>query len=344
MFRHQVIAEIQHMAQRIDNMSTKSVQIIVNGQSIEGLRQDVLGRYQLLEETLKKAQSFHFGEYRVVRDTLYPKTPSQSGPFCKEWSNFKLPYDICWFDFLMSKANGIAAIGILLVALDEEPQGFEGSPYDDRTGPADPNQIEPPEILAMYVFTKEMGNKGKWHVSPIDLLIVPAPRQNKETMIPFCSFNDLDTLDEETKNHLEYLLFSVGSTTCLVLNLLSCKNIATKVVKPPKRLNERRLKRHRLPLYDYRVLQIAPTKQISPRGETLPSQNLWENRVHLCRGHFKTYDKDSPLFGRLTGRFWWQPQVRGNARKGIIHKDYQVKIDTPTAKETMDGNASRREG
>lgn len=49
-----------------------------------------------------------------------------------------------------------------------------------------------------------------------------------------------------------------------------------------------------------------------------------DNRVHLCRGHFKEYTEQNPLFGRHVGRYWWQPCVRGKKEKGIIAKDYIV--------------------
>ena len=39
----------------------------------------------------------------------------------------------------------------------------------------------------------------------------------------------------------------------------------------------------------------------------------------------KTYTKENPLFGRIVGRIWWQPHIRGNKDQGLILKDYDVK-------------------
>jgi hypothetical protein len=47
--------------------------------------------------------------------------------------------------------------------------------------------------------------------------------------------------------------------------------------------------------------------------------------LHICRGHFKNFD-DKPLFGKLTGTYWWQPHVRGTAEAGIVEKDYRIKL------------------
>ena len=38
----------------------------------------------------------------------------------------------------------------------------------------------------------------------------------------------------------------------------------------------------------------------------------------------REYTADAPLFGRLIGRFWIPPHVRGDKNKGIIIKDYEI--------------------
>jgi hypothetical protein len=106
------------------------------------------------------------------------------------------------------------------------------------------------------------------------------------------------------------------------LLLLNCKNISTIDNPPPEKLNKKRAKTGKCPLFTYKTLVIKPTGK---KQETQAAQGLWENRVHLCRGHFKSYSDDKPLFGRYTGRYWWQPAVRGNKQKGIIMKDYEVR-------------------
>ena len=107
-----------------------------------------------------------------------------------------------------------------------------------------------------------------------------------------------------------------------VLQLLNCKNITTRNTYPSKSLNKKRKKAGKQELFTYKTLVLKPTGK---KQETQAAQGLWDNRVHLCRGHFKTYTEDKPLFGRVTGRFWWQPSIRGNAKKGMVVKDYEVK-------------------
>ena len=107
--------------------------------------------------------------------------------------------------------------------------------------------------------------------------------------------------------------------------LLACKNIGAADNEPPAKLNKARAKKGKQPLFTYKILVIKPT---SKRQQSLEAQGLWENRIHLCRGHFKEYTGDKPLFGKYTGRYWWQPAVRGRNRDGVVMKDYEVK---PTA-------------
>jgi len=106
------------------------------------------------------------------------------------------------------------------------------------------------------------------------------------------------------------------------LKTLSCKNITTNDNHPPEKLNKKRIKNGKQPLFTYKTLVIKPT---SKKQEAQEAQGLWENRVHLCRGHFKTYTDKNPLFGSHTGRYWWQPVVRGNKEKGIVMKDYEIR-------------------
>jgi len=119
-------------------------------------------------------------------------------------------------------------------------------------------------------------------------------------------------LVDKTWDHLRILDYA--------LRILSCRNILTEEILPDERANKRRRRKGKQELFSYHVLKIKP---VGKKQESVP-QDLWHNRIHLARGHFKTYTADAPLFGRITGRFWWQPQVRGRNKDGIIIKDYDA--------------------
>jgi hypothetical protein len=108
-----------------------------------------------------------------------------------------------------------------------------------------------------------------------------------------------------------------------VIKLLNCKNISTETIKAPEALNKKRRKNGKQEIFDYHVLNVTVPGHKQDYREV--SEPLSHVRVHLCRGHFKEYTREHPLFGKLTGLYWWQPHVRGQNRDGIILKDYQIK-------------------
>lgn len=109
----------------------------------------------------------------------------------------------------------------------------------------------------------------------------------------------------------------------IALILFECKNISFQSVLPNEKLNKSRIKKKKTPMFEYKVLNVVLPKR-SP-SESIETGMGLPQRVHLCRGHFKEYTKDKPLFGRLVGRYWWQPTVRGKG-EGVIEKEYHVKV------------------
>jgi len=105
---------------------------------------------------------------------------------------------------------------------------------------------------------------------------------------------------------------------CAVIN---CKNVGVETVHPSSRSQRSRRKKKKPPLVSYKTLVIknASTNKSGGNG-----QGTGTNRLHLCRGHFKTYTEDSPLMGRHVGTYWWQPMARGKSREGQVIKDYSV--------------------
>lgn len=153
----------------------------------------------------------------------------------------------------------------------------------------------------------------------------------KKSILGEIIFSNIDPwLAEQIKRTSEGTNGTFAKFLCSFCMFFSCKNIGTETVEPPAKLNKARKKKGKLPLFTYKTLVIKPTGK---KQESIP-KHLWGNRVHLCRGHFKTYTKEKPLFGRLTGRYWWQPSVRGNKKLGVVHKDYKIEATNklPTTK------------
>ncbi len=109
----------------------------------------------------------------------------------------------------------------------------------------------------------------------------------------------------------------------LAISFLHCTNVATTVVTPPPKLSAKHRKRHGLPLVRYLMLEIDAFRELLRGAGGTDGPGL-RAALHLCRGHFKVYGPDAPLFGRMTGTWWWAPQVRGHTDAGIVAKDYRV--------------------
>jgi hypothetical protein len=131
-----------------------------------------------------------------------------------------------------------------------------------------------------------------------------------------------DWIDEPDNREASYeaikaLLFAVG--------MMNCSNVGTVMVVPPAKLSKKREKRYGKPLIRYRVIQVKP--HLTTRGAKHSAERATVGEhtpLHICRGHFKTYEEDRPLLGKHTGTFWWKSQVRGSKSAGEIHHEYVV--------------------
>lgn len=107
------------------------------------------------------------------------------------------------------------------------------------------------------------------------------------------------------------------------VSLMHCKNITYHAVEPPK-LSPHLKRKRRRPLVRYHVLDIDPMRRVL-KTEGRSDEVGLKRALHICRGHFRTYTEEAPMFGRVTGTFWVPQHIRGNAESGVVVKDYNVK-------------------
>jgi hypothetical protein len=114
---------------------------------------------------------------------------------------------------------------------------------------------------------------------------------------------------------------------CLAISFMHCRNIVTSDVVTPA--SARQSKKGKKRIRCYSVLQIDPMRDVLRREGEVEKNGL-TRALHICRGHFKRYDK--PLFGRtFTGTVWVPAHARGSADKGVVEKSYAVETP-PTPK------------
>ena len=155
-------------------------------------------------------------------------------------------------------------------------------------------------------------DKTKWNVTPIVFIEKGWDRYKIYNYFSEEEFKEFDALTHH---------FIVFFKTILFLN---AKNIVYKKIDPPAKLNKKREKKSKTKLFDYHILTINDTLV---RTKSTISVNATNKRLHFCRGHFKKYAKEKPLFGKITGLYWWDAHIRGKNKNGFVAKDYKVNHD-----------------
>lgn len=239
-------------------------------------------------------QKFHLGDC----NKMYQLSKHKIGkPLFNNENYLRLPYDVVYIDYCDNNSSNI----------------------DNAT-------FLPPKTCAVIVKTDD----SRWRVA----IAVIDPRT--DMFIPLWVYFDLyigigikisPAIDGVMKQYKDMVLHEYASDLMIIqtfIELLNCKNISTEKIVAPTALNKKRRKHGKKEIFDYHVLNVVvPSKKSGYSEKTEP---LSHNRVHLCRGHFKEYTQEHPLFGRLTGLYWWQPHIRGQNKDGIVMKDYSVTI------------------
>ena len=271
-------------------------------------RAGVKTRYKYIQPVLqsiaKEAQVFYFGDRD---DSLIPAVKTLKGK--QFFFPLKMPFVYTIFEYTCNNPDWQNIKDFqhhsskrcsLVFSPPTGQQFFFNFNYCDEL-----NRWDMPFV---YLVAEEKNNWAGYHYSLLEPGCHPAVTQDKVTQFG-------KELDEE---------ISACST---MVNILNCQNVVTKDVIPPEKLNKKRLKHKQTPLYSYKILEVVKGKPKSKNAGAVP----WDykspatTRFHLCRGHFKTFTEDKPLFGKYAGTFWWNPQSRGNKDVGAVEKEYSIK-------------------
>lgn len=123
----------------------------------------------------------------------------------------------------------------------------------------------------------------------------------------------------------EVMLVSPLHILGLAISFTHCKNV--RVVETPDDRGEKWHRRTNTPVLKFHTIDINPMKQ-TLRTEGRSDETGIKKALHICRGHFVTYTPEHPLFGKYVGTFWKPDHVRGNAKNGIVLKDYKVSLES----------------
>lgn len=248
---------------------------------------------------MTNAQRFHLGDFSDYRDN--GMVPSSKDPlFSKEWGEgIRPPYDNIWVDFQ-----------------DSRELRTEGEPHSPKAGVLFQRT---PSKGEYYFITPISYIEGQW-LPPL-ISFVKYAHTHHLKIIP-CSPKLLEDKIEEMAAGFNRELAALN---CF-LRIINCKNVGTEDVEPATKINKSRAKKKKPPLVSYKILTVNVPSRRTSDGNASSSHGQTQ-RVHLRRGHYKTFSEEKPLFGKYTGTYWWQPSVRGSKKNGLVTKEYSLKLD-----------------
>lgn len=308
MYAHQVIEDIRKLA----------------FQSVEPAKLFILRAIELI----KRSQKFHAGDLDDI-DAISRRDIGV--PLFMGDANLRLPYKLIWIDWTFENCGDCKQLPDY-----SYPEGEKGM-HNSKEAVLVAEVSETTWQVLCFTYTKEL-NAWIPMLSSFGVYIGGMTDKNKSTFEMLSKTkapgecNVWDLLIKGVAYPPEYNKV-IGAEYSLnlrvlqsIIRILNCKNIVTEKIPAPERLNKKRRESRKQELFDYHVLNVViPSKKREYHESTEP---LSHNRVHLCRGHFKEYTAEHPLFGRLTGLYWWQPHVRGQNKYGIVMKDYKIKVNS----------------
>ncbi|MFL6115278.1 MAG: hypothetical protein ACJ786_28600 [Catenulispora sp.] len=117
-------------------------------------------------------------------------------------------------------------------------------------------------------------------------------------------------------------------TLAMTFGLMHCKNVNENPHTPQPKQSTANQRRHGFPLTRYTTLDIRPVTRALDRDGKAHTDGLGA-ALHRCRGHFKTFRPEAPLFGRLSGQYWWNAHNRGRTEYGRVESVYRVHPPEP---------------
>lgn len=322
MYAHQVIKDLDKYLKR------KS---IYDDRFLENL--------QTLRHEISNSHKFHLGNISSYLKIL--ESMDKSLLFQDDNGQFvKCPYDLMWFDYNVdvgsnqveenehaSKKRGVIVKELLPDFIICQPICYVN--HDKLWMPS--------AITHLFLINDKFGNRS----DVLDFFFSNEPHKRHDLVevskianathwyIP--ASTNLDQAMHSSKRGMESAMKLVDhdmhelAVLNAALKLLCCKNIVTENIYPsPTKKKKKSKLTHPKKKFVYKVLNVTlPTTRKKYSSES--SSVGIGTRVHFCRGHFKTYTEDAPLFGKFTGRYWWQRQVRGNPIQGFSAKDYNLK-------------------
>jgi hypothetical protein len=134
---------------------------------------------------------------------------------------------------------------------------------------------------------------------------------------------EIDKMTEEIADTIRSAA-DVSKPLLVALSFMNCKNVVLDKFTQPVKLQKKRIRNHGTSYLDYHVININPMKTILKYDGNIKEHGITK-AMHICRGHFRTYDETSKLFGKIAGTFWIPSHVKGNVGQ-LRNPKYNIKL------------------
>ncbi len=268
--------------------------------------QKEIEHWKWLAQCVKASQTFYFGEAEQLDQTIEKRKGEKYDAY------INTPFQCTLYEWSESRKIGVDSQksvwspkrAVLVLTLSNKTQVSFG-----------------------FYYTSESVYGDRWNVSLANSVATP-----DDDDVKWNNWAGVDWTEFGGQAACDTIILETGQDFAMARlynDILNCQNVVIKDVLPPEKLNRKRIRKGKLPLYSYKILEVVKGKPKTKNAGSVP----WDYkspeavRFHLCRGHFKTFTDERPLFGKYSGTFWWNPQSRGDRSKGVVEKDYRVKTE-----------------
>lgn len=257
--------------------------------------------------------------------------------------NLKLFWDLDYRGLDMSEVRMPFPVTVLFYhftneAVDMPPIDPESGDFEQGKTVLVVSDIVENGMLHIHGYTDNPVTGAEWMMLPVSAVIYRDDMEDMSNVITKTHFRArlqapvpgldyvkyMDRMKELGLESEEQLANMISDHLRVVVGFLAisaAKNVPRVVVKPPPKLNKKRIKRGKVPFHEYHILDVFRDRARTMYEETESKADddqpkRASPKLHLVRGHM--VQKQSGLL------YYRAPHLRGDPGKGVVNKDYRT--------------------
>ena len=257
---------------------------------------------------IKISTKYHFGDMlKNVYSLLEPmilKYEKETGlkfqPFKSCMEGVVVPFNTVWFEWTVPDGPDTPKCASLLI-----------------------KNASFPHIITVYSFLFNK-NYNSWVFLPI-LSTINMSLQNVAATWTL-DRAQMKSMPAKTKKSLEQMAQYMMRCVNLGLLFINCRNVETCKRTPDEKLQKKRKKYGKQPMFTYHVLEIKDMRKKNIYPDDHTPTKMGKLRHHQMPARVAYYTAEKPLFGnpKLTGWYAFKSHWRGDPNKGTIIRDYET--------------------